>query len=110
MCVRWRARIDFSVVAAPLFCRIDRLGEGDFDRADVDGFASTSAARRVRDGGASVGVEPRFDPLSGRLRGADGPSEGRPGKFFLGSLSRLSFIQIGRFDSAAGIVLDDVLI
>lgn len=110
MCIRWRVRVDFSVATVPFFCRIDRLEEGDFDRADVDGFASTSTTRRDRDGGASVGVEPCFDPFSGRLRGAEGPSEGCPGKFFFGFLSRLSFIQIGRFDGVAGVVLDDVLI
>lgn len=92
------------------FRHADPLEEDDFDRADVDRFASDSVARRVRIGGASVGVEPCFDPRSGRLRGAGGPLGGCSRNFFLGYLSRLSFIQIGRFDGAADTVLDGVLI
>jgi hypothetical protein len=100
----------FWLPSRHFFCRVDLLGESDFDRADVDGFPSDSVARRVRDGGVSVRLGPCFDPRTGRLRGAGGPSGGRPENFFSGYLSRLSFIQIGRFDGASDDVLDDVLI
>jgi hypothetical protein len=90
--------------------RANPVEEGDCRRIDMDGFASDSVARRLRCRGARVRVGSCFDPRTGRLRGADGPSEGCLRNFFLGYLSRLSFIQIGLFGSIAGIVLDGVLI